>query len=187
MTLGLVCCASTHGQPLPSRLTWLYPNLCRLLLRLWSQSTGIGGSSKVQQPTCCTSIQLNRNYAAREHVDANNYGPSWIIAGGDWTAGGELWVEDSAGEEEHVLPDDVVGSHGRCYLRGTRFLGRGLDVHGRWAHFDGRRLHFVRNFSGGDRFSMVFFSTARYDTVPSEARSFLPGLGFLSPPVGACA
>jgi len=189
LTLGLVCCASTQGQPLPSRFTRLYPNLCRLLLRLWSQSPALDSSSEAQQeqPAYCTSIQLNRNYAAREHVDANNYGPSWIIAGGDWTAGGELWVEDSAGEEEHVLPDDVLGSHGRYYLRGTRCLGRGLDVHGRWAHFDGRRLHFVRSFLGGDRFSMVFFTTARHDTVPSEARRFLTGLGFLFPPVGVSA
>lgn len=189
MTLGLICCVGTQGQPLPSRLTRLYPNLCRLLLRLWSQSLVLGGSSEAQQqqPPCCTSIQLNRNYAAREHVDANNYGPSWIIACGDWTAGGELWVEDSAGEEEHVLPDDVNVSHGRDYLRGTRCLGRRLDVHGRWAHFDGRRLHFVRSFSGGDRFSMVFFSTARHDRVPSEARRFLTGLGFLFPPVGVPA
>ncbi|CAK0910074.1 unnamed protein product, partial [Prorocentrum cordatum] len=47
-----------------------------------------------------TAAQLNRNYAARDHVDRGNEGPSWLIALGDWTSGGELWVEDSSGDEE---------------------------------------------------------------------------------------
>eukprot|EP00435_Cladocopium_sp_Y103_P053023 s977_g16.t2 len=159
ITLGLVSCASTLGRPLPSKATHSYKNLTRMLLRFFKQNIeeherrGYGCTGMV-----CTSIQLNRNYAAREHVDGNNVGPSWIIGLGDWTAGGQLFVEDPEGRERHVLTCDIPGR----YREGDTCYGTSLDVHNRWARFDGRRMHFVRPFFGGDRFSLVFFATTRH-------------------------
>ena len=40
-----------------------------------------------------TTIQLNRDYAAKMHVDGNNHGPSYIFATGQFT-GGQLWIMD---------------------------------------------------------------------------------------------
>ena len=37
-----------------------------------------------------TTMQLNRNYSARLHVDKNNHGPSYIIALGEYE-GGRQW------------------------------------------------------------------------------------------------
>ena len=34
-----------------------------------------------------TTMQLNRNYSARLHVDKNNHGPSYIIALGEYQGG----------------------------------------------------------------------------------------------------
>lgn len=165
ITLGLVTARSARGRPMPSNTTRLYPHLCQLLLRFWKQHLSVlgdslpgmkdasggcaGGSSSGPGPTesgttwVCTSIQLNRNYAAREHVDGNNLGPSWLIAAGDWKDGGELWVEDPAGDEEHAISVDVRRGGSLQYRCGDRCRGRFLDVRGRWACFDGRKMHFA--------------------------------------------
>ena len=37
-----------------------------------------------------TTMQLNRNYSARLHVDKNNHGPPYIIALGEYE-GGRQW------------------------------------------------------------------------------------------------
>ena len=43
-------------------------------------------------------IQLNRDYNAMIHVDANNLGPSYIIGLGAYT-GGELFIHGESGSE----------------------------------------------------------------------------------------
>ena len=40
-----------------------------------------------------TTIQVNKNYAAKRHMDSNNLGDSRLIALGDFT-GGNLLVEE---------------------------------------------------------------------------------------------
>lgn len=190
MTLGLIVSKSSKGIPVPSKPTWLYPNLCELLLRfLRRHLSGAGAlglefdaSSPLSEDMMCTSIQLNKNYCAREHVDINNLGPSWLIALGDWTSGGELWVEDPTGDEQHVVGSDVHGRGNRMvYRAGECCRGRTVDVRDKWFSFDGRRLHFVRDFGGGERFSIVFFVTRRCSAAPDIARSFLTRLGFQFP------
>ncbi|CAJ1379782.1 unnamed protein product [Effrenium voratum] len=184
ITLGLVSCASTQGRPLPARRTRLYENLCKLLLRFWKQhiqEEQRQGNIPGCQGLVCTSIQMNRNYAAREHVDGNNLGPSWIIALGDWSEGGELFVEDPWGRESHMLSCDIPGQAPQRFRKGDVCRGTFLDVHRRWARFDGRRMHFVRPFQGGDRFSLVFFAATRHSAAPAAARSFLSVLGFPLP------
>ncbi|CAK9044511.1 unnamed protein product [Durusdinium trenchii] len=180
ITLGLVSCASTQGRPLPSRSTHLYQNLCKLLIRFWKQhiqEEQVCGNIPGCQSLVCTSIQMNRNYAAREHVDGNNTGPSWIIAVGDWAKGGELFIEDPKGREDHTLGCDVLGR----YRTGEICRGTSMDVHNRWARFNGKCVHFVRQYSGGDRYSLVFFCAARHYAAPEAAKSFLSVLGFPLP------
>ncbi|CAE8637750.1 unnamed protein product [Polarella glacialis] len=186
ITLGLVSSRSTNGLPLPSMKTWLYLNLCRQLLSFWKAHIQNDPAAQAAygsrgRELMCTSIQLNRNYAAREHVDGNNLGPSWLIATGDWQSGGELFVEDPEGCEEHRLTSDVSSHNGRLYRFGDRCRGTTIDVRNRWVRFDGRRMHFVHDFEGGDRFSLVFFASARHAAAPPCARSFLEGLGFPLP------
>ena len=61
-------------------------------------------------------------------------------------------------------------------------MGRSVNVRNCWARFDGRVMHFVRPFEGGDRFSLVFFCSTRHTSCPLEARSYLEELGFRLPP-----
>lgn len=203
MTLGLVSSKSTRGTPLTARATKVYPNLSRLLLRFWKQhlredpdfrghpalcecaqgcESCKNPKKRKSPPLVCTSIQLNRNYAARPHTDSNNAGMSFIIACGDFTEGGQLWVHDSKGRSPFKLTSSVPGrAHSTPYRRNETINGKYLDVHGKWASFDGRKLHFVVPFKGGDRFSIVFFAT-RTAVLPSPVRAELANLGFLIPP-----
>merc|ERR1740129_1241769 len=84
VSLGLVSGRGTANCVQLSRGTRLLLDLTRLLCRFMRQHAP-------RFPF--TSIQVNRGFAAREHVDLNNLGPSWIYALGDFE-GGELWVHD---------------------------------------------------------------------------------------------
>merc|ERR1712060_908642 len=96
--------------------------LTRLLLRFFHErsSRHLGEYSNTATQDCCTTIQLNRNYAAREHVDRNNLGPSWIIACGNWTNGGDLWIRDNHGHAEHTMTCSVKASRGERFMKGER-------------------------------------------------------------------
>ena len=63
-----------------------------------------------------TTIQFNKNYATKMHVDGNNEGPSYIVGFGDYT-GGQAWIYDP---EE---PYDLGGpGGGRSALQGDAIL-----------------------------------------------------------------
>jgi len=53
-----------------------------------------------------TTIQFNKNYASKMHVDGNNEGPSYICGFGDYT-GGELWILD---EKNGTVPMEVTSA-----------------------------------------------------------------------------
>eukprot|EP00930_Biecheleria_cincta_P005104 TRINITY_DN106023_c0_g1_i1.p1 TRINITY_DN106023_c0_g1~~TRINITY_DN106023_c0_g1_i1.p1 ORF type:complete len:390 (+),score=42.50 TRINITY_DN106023_c0_g1_i1:64-1233(+) len=178
LTLGLVTSRSSHGIPMPSTKTRLYPKLTSMLLRFWRQHLR---RNTMETNLVCTSITLNKNYAAREHVDANNFGPSWLIAVGDWTSGGKLFVEDPQGSVDHQVESDIQGTGCWRYSAGQLVRGSVLDVHNRWTRFDGRRLHFVSKVAGGDRYSIIFFAMSRHYDAPIEARSQMSVLGFPLP------
>ncbi len=90
-----------------------------------------------------SSVQVNRNYAAKRHTDANNVGPSWIHSIGRHT-GGKLWTED----------------------RGV------LDPKRRWALFDGNFQHETLPFSG-ERISFIAFTSRAYNRLQPPAVSEL--------------
>ena len=73
----------------PSRFNKKFPALLkklRKMMRLW-------------HPTFkYTTIQVNKNFSSKPHVDKNNVGLSYVIAMGDYT-GGEIYVE---GKEHNI-------------------------------------------------------------------------------------
>jgi len=121
-----------------------------------------------------TSIQVNKNYAARPHVDRNNLGTSLIVGLGEYE-GGSLWVHDDTGNVEAVLDEDVFSCH--YYKSGNTYRGVELQVWNNIQEFDGNRLHFTRPFNG-ERFSLVFFTCDRYGDAPDEARIAMSQAGF---------
>ena len=48
-----------------------------------------------------TSIRVTKNLCTKPHRDANSQGPSWIFGLGDWTEGGETFVQDDSGTEQY--------------------------------------------------------------------------------------
>uniref|UniRef100_A0A7S4QAD1 Uncharacterized protein n=1 Tax=Alexandrium monilatum TaxID=311494 RepID=A0A7S4QAD1_9DINO len=100
-----------------------------------------------------TSININKNYAARLHRDGNNCGPSVIKAFGDFT-GGELnyWPSD-----DKRLPLEELGAGQKVTV----------DIKDNLLLFDGNRGHSVNEFQG-ERFTLVFFSVRTWNKVPKE-------------------
>eukprot|EP00931_Biecheleriopsis_adriatica_P045697 TRINITY_DN26165_c0_g1_i1.p1 TRINITY_DN26165_c0_g1~~TRINITY_DN26165_c0_g1_i1.p1 ORF type:complete len:466 (+),score=107.45 TRINITY_DN26165_c0_g1_i1:34-1398(+) len=122
-----------------------------------------------------TSIQVNKNYAARPHVDKNNLGSSLIVGIGDYE-GGELWVHDEEnGDAVCELKEDISSMY--HYRSGVQYRGRDLSIRRQWHEFDGNRLHFTRPFSG-TRFSLIYFTCGRFRQAPEEVRCALTSAGF---------
>ena len=128
----------------PSR----YVEVCRVLNRSMKDN--------LSSAFCCTSISLNKGYAARLHRDSNNLGPSIRRAIGKFKGGllGYFPDDDSARELETLEAD-----HAQVAVY--------LDVKADFQVFDGLRGHFVEPFKG-QRLSFVFFSVSKYwKTKPS--------------------
>ena len=96
-----------------------------------------------------TSTQLNKSTPCMMHVDKNNLGPSAFIALGDYE-GGELWV-------------DGMGA---------------VDAKEKWRVFNSNEPHQTVPFTGGPRYSFVYFTESRYAKVPSTHVEELRQLGF---------
>ena len=127
-TLGLV--RTRTGKVVPTAMTKRYHEVFHLLCR-WQ---------KEHQPPCfaflfpCTSISINRGYAAKKHRDSYNVGPSMTMAFGAFT-GGELlyWPNDDG---SNCLEDlSVAGA--------TAYESKRQMV-----LFDGKRCHAVTRFQG---------------------------------------
>ncbi|CAK0804261.1 unnamed protein product [Prorocentrum cordatum] len=106
-----------------------------------------------------TSLNLNKNYAARMHRDGNNFGPSMIAAFGGFQ-GGELnyWCEDN--KEEGL---DQLEGRPKESLK----LGQGLAL------FNGNSAHSVEKFEG-ERYSVVYFTAGCHAKAPPEDRGSPP-------------
>jgi len=122
----------------------------------------------------CTSIQVNKNYASRPHVDRNNLGSSMIIAVGDFH-GGQLWTEGGEGEADVTLTENIKSPY--CYRAGMTYKGSLVDVRDRLVEFDGNRLHCTTPFKG-ERYSLVYFVCDRYADASPEVRDAMQSVGF---------
>ena len=81
---------------------------------------------KANHPTFnYSTIQFNRGYSAKLHVDGNNEGPSYIIGLGDYT-GGELWIMDENGDHEAIVQNKMLGW--KNLEVGTRIKGRLINI-----------------------------------------------------------
>lgn len=77
-----------------------------------------------------TGVQINRcTYECDVHVDRRNFGQSYIIALGSFTHGGRL-----------------------------QYVDRTYDIHNKLMHFHGQLPHRALPHTGGDRYSIVYFT-----------------------------
>eukprot|EP00929_Paragymnodinium_shiwhaense_P065602 TRINITY_DN32865_c3_g3_i1.p1 TRINITY_DN32865_c3_g3~~TRINITY_DN32865_c3_g3_i1.p1 ORF type:complete len:505 (+),score=115.95 TRINITY_DN32865_c3_g3_i1:253-1767(+) len=105
-----------------------------------------------------TSIQVNLNAKYTMHTDGRDAGPSRMIACGDFQRG-RLWLHESAESRWSVE-----------------------DVHDRWLAFDGREYHFVEEWEGSERFSLVYFTNPMWQKAEnSDVQETMSQLGFAWP------
>ena len=139
-------------------------------LRLLQLLVGVANDSGFtgDSPECFTSICLNVDFASEVHTDSHNSGPSWIVAGGEYS-GGRLFIERDDDQEDQCSIE-YAGSH---------INGVAVDIKNSWYKFNGSNRHGTLPYSGY-RVSVVFFSVpaARCDTA-DLAR--LKHLGFKIP------
>jgi len=116
-----------------------------------------------------TSMNVNCNYAAAQHRDNGNFGPSFIKAFGDFS-GGELnyWPDDAGGKLEAVPKNKKVSFD----------LKKGLAL------FNGNCAHSVDDFSGA-RYSIVYFTLGCHAKVTPLDKTKLKTLGFPFPAADA--
>jgi len=87
-----------------------------------------------------SGIAVTKNFVSSPHRDDRDVTFQYAASLGDFEAGGELCVDgvDQCGREVvHVV-----------------------NTHNRIARVDGRHVHWVRTWEGGDRFSLIFYNTS---------------------------
>lgn len=116
-----------------------------------------------------TSLNLNKDYAARIHRDGNNFGPSMISAFGDFS-GGQLryYPEDDGKTDVHELEKQQGDTAEKFDIR------QGLAL------FNGNCAHSVESFKG-HRFSVVFFTIGCHRNMKPEDREKMATMGFTVP------
>jgi hypothetical protein len=101
------------------------------------------------------AITINKDLEANLHTDRSNFGPSFIIALGDFTGGGELWTHDQ-------------GS---------------LNVKHSFKMFDGNVPHKTLPWKQGRRFALIYYTNKHHSELNCADRSYLTStLGFPLPP-----
>jgi hypothetical protein len=97
----------------------------------------------------CTHVAVTKNFEGSPHIDARDTSYQYATSLGAFSDGGELCVESAT---------DPTAVHV-------------LNTHGRIAQIDGRFIHWVRGHGGGDRYSVIFYST-------NESRRTEPAIAF---------
>eukprot|EP00928_Gymnodinium_smaydae_P098911 TRINITY_DN9308_c2_g1_i1.p1 TRINITY_DN9308_c2_g1~~TRINITY_DN9308_c2_g1_i1.p1 ORF type:complete len:512 (+),score=107.10 TRINITY_DN9308_c2_g1_i1:65-1600(+) len=114
-----------------------------------------------------TTLNLNKNYAAKRHRDGNNFGPSIIKGFGDYKQG-----------ELHVFPSDDRSITDLAKLPQSDRVT--LDIKKNLAMFNGNSAHEVSEYIG-DRYSVVYFTVGCHAQMSDENRRDLAAMGFAVP------
>ena len=109
-----------------------------------------------------SSIQVNVNTVADVHTDHNNYGPSYLLAGGGYT-GGELCLYEESKNQSGP------GGSGIVRLKdGKYYKTKGYDLRTHAVKFDGRKWHSSETFKG-TRVSFVLFTHSSIPQIHPES------------------
>jgi len=161
-TIGLLRdrCGDIHL----TKATIRYPEVVSVLCRWLTERL-----PKEAQDFKFTTLNLNKNYAAKRHRDGNNFGPSMIKAFGDYKQG-ELNVFPS--DDRAVSDLDKLPQSDRVTL----------DIKKNLVMFNGNSAHEVNDYSDGDRYSIVYFTIGCHSKMTDECRQ---GLADICMPVPA--
>jgi hypothetical protein len=93
-----------------------------------------------------SGIAVTKNFVGSPHIDHRDQSFQYAISLGRFTEGGELCIE-GYGEEYEVFVNII-------------------DTHNKIARVDGRHVHWVRTWGGGDRYSLIFYNTSDRNVTP---------------------
>jgi len=148
------CTQSTHG----------YPQVVEVLSRWLTDRL-----PNEAQNFKWTSLNLNKNYAAKIHRDGNNFGPSMIAAFGDFQGGKLNYYPHDDGKIE-LKELESKGTDRACKL----------DLKSGLALFNGNSAHSVDDFEG-NRFSIVYFTLGCHSQMKKADRDKLQLMGVAVP------
>ena len=96
-----------------------------------------------------TAIAVTKNFVGSPHVDVFDRSKQLAVSLGD-VSGGELCVdEDPSGIDVDAAGGEEAPRHCVAVVETLNCV----------ASLDGRHVHWVRRFDGGDRFSVIFYNT----------------------------
>ena len=104
-----------------------------------------------------STIVINKNTVSETHKDRPNVGLSAIMAVGSFQGGGEFVYGDCDPPETHIIKNRLLV-------------------------IDGKREHKSNPYTGGDRFSVIFFLPCVHSKI--KDRAWFVQLDFRLPPIG---
>lgn len=99
-----------------------------------------------------SGIAVTKNFVASPHIDDRDQSYQYAVSLGEFTTGGELCVEGNK------KPSSSSGAE-------TTFVNV-VETKNRIARVDGRKVHWVRTWQGGDRYSLIFYDTSDRNPTP---------------------
>jgi len=162
-TVGLS--TGREGDVHAQRPTFMYPHVMKLMNKYIRDRQ----PPELKAQFHFTSINMNFGYGAKRHRDGNNVGCSMLAAFGNFQGGGLRYFPDddkSVNKEElQKLPlkDGII-----------------VDLSKNILLFDGTRCHEVMPFKG-ERYSLVWFTAARYWEAGKTTLKKLTDVGFEIP------
>jgi hypothetical protein len=98
-----------------------------------------------------TGMAVTQNFVGSPHMDDRDQTEQYAVSLGDFTGGGELCVDgDVVGDAAEGTSTDPSRSAPIVHV---------WDTKDRIARVDGRRVHWVRRWRTGTRYSLIFFNT----------------------------
>jgi hypothetical protein len=99
-----------------------------------------------------SGIAVTKNFVSSPHIDELDRTFQYAVSLGDFTAGGELCIDGILATSTSNTDDEEV-----IHV---------VDTHDRIARVDGRHVHWVRTWEGGDRYSLIFYDTSDRHPTP---------------------
>ena len=107
-----------------------------------------------------SGIAVTKNFVASPHIDDRDLSFQYAVALGDFTTGGELCVEGTIiAEKQHPISIGGDDGNDKETPQPSDFVNV-VKTHNRIARVDGRHVHWVRTWTGGDRYSLIFYDTS---------------------------
>jgi len=97
-----------------------------------------------------SGIAVTKNFVASPHIDHRDQSFQYAVSLGDVVNGGELCVEGQK-QDTTTVTTEIVNV---------------VTTLNRIARVDGRHVHWVRTWQGGDRYSLIFYDTSNRHSTP---------------------